>query len=87
MGYQIKLLILLVKQLETKRRHFRKNLISLTPEVVYHENQVACSTQKLLDISPEQEQLFQTTYKDPCFMQCLKMRLPKEYAGMTAVMT
>ena len=44
---------------------------SLTPVAVHQEDQVICncSTQKLLNISPEQVQLFQRTYKDPCFMQ------------------
>ena len=51
---------------------------------VHQEGQVACSTQKLLDISPEQEQLFQRTFKDPCLIQWLKMRQLAEYAGVTA---
>ena len=43
---------------------------SLTLVAVNQEGQVASSTQ--FDISPEQEQLFERTYEDPCFMQWLK---------------
>ena len=57
---------------------------SLNSAAVHQEGQVACSTQRLLDISPEQEQLFQRTFKDPCFMQWLQMRSLAEYAGVTA---
>ena len=53
-----------------------------TSVAVNQEGQVACSTQ--FDVSPEQEQLFQRTYEDPCFMQWLKRRFPKEHAGMMA---
>ena len=53
-----------------------------TSVAVNQEGQVACSTQ--FDVSPEQEQLFQRTYEDPCFMQWLKTRFPKEHAGMMA---
>ena len=57
---------------------------SLNSAAVHQEGQVACSTQKLLGISPEQERSFQRTFKDSCFMQWLKMRSPAEYAGVTA---
>ena len=36
----------------------------------------------MFDVSPEQEQLSQRAYEDPCFIQWQKMKFSKEHAGM-----
>ena len=88
MGYQMKLLVLATCEAvgNQAKAHQKKSdqSDSLNSAAVHQEGQVAFSTQKLLDISPEQEQLFQRTFKDPCIMQWLKMRSPAKYAGVTA---